>query len=82
MKHFRDSIWGEIILSNLAVSIIDTRHFQHLHHIRQTGAAYKVFPSANTTRFEHSIGVYHITKMIEHLIKQSKILIFRNKKKI
>ena len=82
MKHIRDSIWGEIILSDLAVSIIDTRHFQHLHHIRQTGAAYKVFPSANTTRFEHSIGVYHITKeMIEHLIKQSKHIDISERKK-
>lgn len=82
MKHVRDSIWGEIILSDLAVSIIDTRHFQHLHHIRQTGAAYKVFPSANTTRFEHSIGVYHITKeMIENLMKQSKNIDISERKK-
>ena len=82
MKHIRDSIWGEIILSDLAVSIVDTRHFQRLHHIRQTGAAYKVFPSANTSRFEHSIGVYHVTKeIIENLIRQSQNIDISERKK-
>ena len=69
-KNFRCSIWGEIEVSSLALSIIDTWEFQRLHYIKQTGLAYKVFPTATSSRFEHSIGVYHITKiMIEHLEK-------------
>lgn len=68
MKHFRCSVWGEIKVSDLAISIIDTFEFQRLHHIKQTGLAYKVFPCATSSRFEHSIGVYHVTKMIiEHV---------------
>lgn len=63
-KHFRDSVWGEIKVSKLACSIIDTFEFQRLHHIKQTGLAYKVFPTATSSRFEHSIGVYHVTKLI------------------
>jgi HD superfamily phosphohydrolase len=38
--------------------------------------SYKVFPGANTSRFEHSIGVYSILKMLlDHLIhKQPELL--------
>ena len=70
MKNFRCSIWGDIEVSPLALSIIDTWEFQRLHYIKQTGFAYKIFPSATSSRFEHSIGVYHITKyIINHLQK-------------
>ncbi len=64
MKHFRCSVWGEIEVSELALSIIDTWEMQRLHYIKQTGFAYKVFPTATSSRFEHSIGVYHVTKEI------------------
>ena len=68
MKHFRCSVWGEIKVSNLALSIIDTFELQRLHHIKTTGFAYKVFPCATSSRFEHSIGVYHVTKsIIDHV---------------
>lgn len=70
MKNFRCSIWGDIEVSDLALSIIDTVEFQRLHYIKQTGFAYKVFPTATSSRFEHSLGVYHITKyIINHLQK-------------
>ena len=64
MKQFHCSIWGEIEVSDLALSIIDTFIFQRLHYIKQTGLAYKVFPNAIGTRFAHSLGVYHLTKTI------------------
>lgn len=70
VKNFRCSIWGDIEVSKLALSIIDTWEFQRLHYIKQTSLAYKVFPTATSSRFEHSLGVYHITKIvIEHLEK-------------
>ena len=70
VKNFRCSIWGDIEVSQLALSIIDTWEFQRLHYIKQTSLAYKVFPTATSSRFEHSLGVYHITKVIiEHLEK-------------
>lgn len=64
MKIIHCCIWGDIELSDLAVQIIDTIHFQRLHYIKQTGLAYKVFPTATASRFEHSLGVYHITKQL------------------
>lgn len=69
MKIIHCSLWGDIEVSDLALSIIDTPVFQRLHEIKQNGFAYKVFPTATTTRFAHSIGVYHLTKiLIEHII--------------
>jgi len=64
MKIFRDNIWGDIQVSTEALQWIDTVEFQRLHSIRQTGVAYKVFPTANVTRFAHSIGAYHVTRML------------------
>ena len=69
-KIFRDSLWGDIEIDPLALSVIDTWEFQRLHYIKQTGFAYKVFPTATSSRFEHSIGVYHITKyLLNHIQK-------------
>jgi len=60
MKVIRDNIWGDISVSSIALKWIDTEEFQRLHSIRQTGLAYRVFPTATTTRFVHSLGVYHL----------------------
>jgi uncharacterized protein len=42
--------------------------FQRLWGIRQTGFAHLVFPGANHTRLEHSLGVFWVTRqMADHL---------------
>lgn len=71
MKIIHDNLWGDIEMSDLAIQIIDTRHFQRLHYIKQTGFSYKVFPNAMTTRFQHSIGVYHVTKTFLQILMQN-----------
>ena len=61
-------IHGFISITPLMQKIIDTPEFKRLHNLRQAGIAYLVFPSANHTRFEHSIGVSHLAgKLITHL---------------
>jgi len=65
-----DNIHGYITIDDLATSIIDTSIFQRLRYIHQTGVLYLVFPTATHTRFEHSIGTYHLaSKMISNIAK-------------
>lgn len=67
-KHFRDCIYGFIGVTEKELKIINSRAFQRLRYIRQLGNTYLVYPSANHTRFEHSIGVMHLAgKMAEKL---------------
>ncbi len=40
--------------------VIDCREFQRLRHIRQMGLASYVFPTAEHSRFVHSVGVYGV----------------------
>jgi len=73
MKIIHDNIWGDIVVSDEALRWIDTEEFQRLHMIRQTGLAYRVFPTASCTRFAHSIGAYHVARMIlRHLATDQK----------
>ena len=63
-----DPIYGDIILSEWAIKIIDHPYFNRTQNIYQTGTAYKVFPSATHTRKAHMIGTYAIThKLLSHL---------------
>lgn len=61
---------GHIDITPRMSIIIDTPEFKRLHDLRQLGATYMVYPSANHTRFEHSLGVSHLGKiLIESLQK-------------
>lgn len=64
MKVIRDPIHDHIELDELALSLIDTPVVQRLRRIRQLGFSNLVYPGANHTRFEHSLGVYHLTRML------------------
>lgn len=66
-----DPIYGNIVVSSLARSLIDTPIFQRLRSIKQLGVVYYVFPSAEHSRFTHSLGVYHVTGLLlDSLIKR------------
>ncbi len=60
-KEISDPIYGFVRLSPKEIRIVDTLIFQRLRHIKQLGLAYLVFPSAQHSRFEHAIGVLHLT---------------------
>lgn len=64
-----DNIHGYIELDEIASKIVDTHVFQRLRNIHQTGVLYMVFPTATHTRFEHSIGTYHLAKVMITSIK-------------
>jgi HD superfamily phosphohydrolase len=68
MKVVRDPIHGSIELDDLALALIDTPQVQRLRRIRQLGLSHLVYPGANHTRFEHSLGTYHLTcELLEHI---------------
>ena len=71
-KVIRDSIHGDVFLSTLEVEIIDTPEFQRLRRIKQLGLTNLVYPSANHTRFEHSLGALHLAGRIAERLGFSK----------
>lgn len=70
-KVFHCYLWNSIKVDNLALSIINTTPFQRLHYIKQTGLLYKVFPTATHTRFQHSLGVYHVTRKLLNKLEEN-----------
>lgn len=62
--YLRIPIWGHIPLSRAARKIIEHPDFVRLQRVRQLGFVYYVFPGASHTRFEHSVGTYHLAVMI------------------
>jgi hypothetical protein len=64
MKVIRDPVHGYIELDELSLKLIDTSLMQRLRRIKQLGLSSLVYPGANHTRFEHSLGVMHLATML------------------
>ena len=56
------------------LKIIDTPIFQRLRRIRQLSGAHLIYPGAQHTRFEHSLGVMHIASMAGHALAEKGIV--------
>jgi len=54
--------------------IIDDPIFQRLRRIRQLSGAHLTYPSAQHTRFEHSLGVMHIASQAGQALQEKGIL--------
>lgn len=59
-KTIRDSIHGDVKIEGVFVDLLETPELQRLYNIKQLGFAHLVFPGAHHTRFEHSLGTYHM----------------------
>ncbi|UXM84504.1 HD domain-containing protein [Methanococcus aeolicus] len=59
-KIIRDPIYKDVLINSGEIDIIDSPEVQRLRNIKQTGLTCIVYPSANHTRFEHSIGTMYI----------------------
>ena len=53
------------------IKIIDTPEFQRLRDIKQLGLCYFVFSGASHNRFEHSLGVAHLSGILIKRLKQN-----------
>jgi HD superfamily phosphohydrolase len=70
-KKIYDAVHGFIRFNALERDLIDSIAFQRLHHIRQLGIAFLVYPGATHTRFEHSLGTMEVaTRIFEHLLNK------------
>src|SRR5437588_3373408 len=64
-KHvIRDVVHDYIGMDDLDRKLIDLPIFQRLRYVRQNDVAYLVYPSLNTSRFEHSLGVFHLAGLL------------------
>ncbi len=59
-KIIHDPVHGSIRLTGLSQRLLESGELQRLGHIKQLGLANLVFPGANHTRLEHSLGAFHI----------------------
>ena len=69
-KQIFDPIHGFITTTPLMQQITDTYEFQRLRDLKQLGAVSYVFPSANHTRFEHSLGVSHLAGVMARNLRE------------
>lgn len=60
----RDPVHGDIELTPAEAEVLDTPEVQRLRGIKQTGAAYLVYPGCVHTRFEHSLGTLAMARRI------------------
>lgn len=64
MKIIRDSVHGNLYLDEFEIKLADTPQIQRLRRVKQLGFTNLVYPGANHSRFEHSIGTMHIASKI------------------
>jgi HD superfamily phosphohydrolase len=60
----KDEIHGNIEVNDNERAVIDHPDFQRLRRIKQMAFTYLVYPGAMHTRFEHSIGVMHLSSVL------------------
>ena len=64
-----DPVHSYVQLHDDVLSVMDTPEFQRLRDLKQLGTCYFVFPGASHNRFEHSLGVAHLSgAMINHFV--------------
>ncbi len=68
-----DPIYNVIELPDELEKLIDTPVVQRLRRIKQLAFANLVYPSANHTRFEHSLGVAFLSGKIAEKINEDKL---------
>ena len=70
-KAIRDPVWHHIHLPDAFNLLLGEDSFRKLQGIRQLGPSYLVYPGATHSRFNHSLGVFHVAKrFMERLLAE------------
>ena len=76
-KVINDPVFGFIkVPRGLLLDIVKHRLFQRLSRIKQLGMASVVYPGAQHTRFQHSLGAFHLMSEAILSLQQKGIFIF------
>ncbi len=70
-KDIRDPIWGYITIPDELVDVVDSEDYQRLRDISQLGHVLLVYPGARHSRFEHSLGVFHLAGQFARQLLES-----------
>ncbi|WP_320677391.1 HD domain-containing protein [Prochlorococcus sp. MIT 1300] len=68
LRTYQDPLHGGISLDSrdpaeaMVMKLIDTQPFQRLRRLRQLGPAFLTFHGAESSRFTHSLGVFHLSR--------------------
>ena len=69
-KVLRDPVHSYIHINyEIVWNCLDSKEFQRLRRIRQLGGDFQVYPTAEHSRFSHSLGVYEIVRRMVTEIK-------------
>lgn len=60
----KDPVYGYVYITEEEKQIIDSFPIQRLRRLRQLAGAEYVYPAANHTRFEHSVGVMYLADRV------------------
>ena len=63
-RKIRDDVWGDVPVDKAVRSLLETAAMSRLKGMLQLGFAFYAFPAAKHTRFDHSVGVYHLARLI------------------
>ena len=70
----KDPVHGYVYITEAEKQLIDSYPVQRLHRLRQLAGSEFVYPGANHTRFEHSIGVMHLAAKLAENQNLSQLL--------
>lgn len=60
----KDPVHGYVYVTKIEKDVVDSFPMQRLHRLRQLAGAEYVYPGANHTRFEHSIGTMYLAQQL------------------
>src|SRR4030066_1977569 len=70
----KDPVHGYIYISEAEKTVIDSYPMQRLRRLRQLAGSEYVYPGANHTRFEHSLGVMYLAGQVLENPKISRVV--------
>ena len=64
MKIIKDPVHGYIDVPDYILPLLDSPLLQRLRYVKQLGFSFLVYPGANHTRFEHSLGTMFLADLM------------------